>query len=138
MRSTTGTQQHHYGFGTECNTAHVKFSLFVVTVRLRALPRRSRGRARQAHLHGGDVQQRRSHRSTLCHVLRPVVSGRRCAHDKVLLICSFIYLSRLKLDTAALMMQLRVRAIASIEVSARKSYIPLLLVSHLAFLPPPV
>lgn len=99
VRSSTGI--HHHGFSTESHTAHThEFNLFLVTVRLRALPRRCRGRARQAHLYGGDVQQCSAHCAPLCHVLRPVVSGRVNVHDKVLLFFSFSIL-----DIAAFSLQ---------------------------------
>lgn len=91
VRSPTGIH-HRHGFCTESHAAHFEFNLFVVTVRLRALPRRCRGRARQALLHGGDVQRSRAHCAPLCHVLRPLVSGRANVHqNKVLFFFFFWY-----------------------------------------------
>lgn len=117
MRSPTGIH-HRHGFCTESHTAHFEFNLFVVTVRLRALPRRCRGRARQALLHGGDVQRSRAHCAPLCHVLRPVVSGRANVHQNKVLFFSFL-LSGIDLATAGVVAA-NSEIIASTEVSAQE------------------
>lgn len=115
VRSPTGIH-HRHGFCTESHAAHSEFNLFFVTVRLRALPRRCRGRARKAHLHGGDVQRSRAHCAPLCHVLRPVVSGRANVHDKVLF---FVFYPGIDLATAGVVAA-NSEIIASTEVSVQE------------------
>lgn len=119
VRSPTGTH-HRHGFCTESHTAHFEFNLFFVTVRLRALPRRCRGRARQAHLHGGDVQRSRAHCAPLCHVLRSVVSGRADVHDSCLLKFGFWFFFLVLAWPRQALSLLTSEIIAGTEVSAQE------------------
>ena len=75
----THTHAHthpHHGSCTEPHSGVVVVYLFSLAAFLRCVLRHGRRRrwTRQALIHGGDVQRGGAHRSTLCHVLRPVVS----------------------------------------------------------------